>query len=166
MASPLPYLSRMAVAIVLLPLAELPRITISRLTTSHVSDEPAGMRLRLGQVPVEIPEPLATQIRNLSGRRRGHAAIGHTDDNPWLFPGGRAGQPISAARLQARLTRLGVPARAGRAAALMDLAAQLPAVVLSKLLGISLGAATGWNQAAGNTRASYAAAVARRRHQP
>jgi hypothetical protein len=122
------------------------------------------MRLRLGDTPVEVPEPLATQIRDLVCRRRGHAAIGHTDDTPWLFPGGRAGQPISAARLQVRLTRLGIPARAGRAAALMDLAAQLPAVVLSKLLGISLGAATGWNQAAGNTRAGYAAEVARRQH--
>lgn len=143
-----------------------PLTRITRLTTSHVRDGPAGMRLPLGDTPVEVPEPLATHIRDLVGRRRGHAAIGHTDDNPWLFPGGRAGQPISAERLQVRLTRLGIPARAGRAAALMELAAQLPAVVLSKLLGISLGAATGWNQAAGNTRASYAAAVARRQHQP
>jgi hypothetical protein len=153
---------RVAGCLVLLYAQPLTRIT--RLTTSHVSDEPAGMRLRLGDTPVEVPEPLATQIRDLVGRRRGHAAIGHTDDSPWLFPGGRAGQPISAARLQVRLTRLGITARAGRAAALMDLAAQLPAVVLSKLLSISLGAATGWNQAAGNTRAGYAAEVARRQH--
>lgn len=58
----------------------------------------------------------------------------------------------------------GIPARAGRTATLMDLAAQMPAVVLSKLLGISLATATGWNQAAGSTQAGYAAEVARRQH--
>ena len=98
-------------------------------------------RLSLGETPVKIPEPLATRIRDLVGRRRAHAAIGSTDDTPWLFPGGRAHRPISPERFQVGLTRLGIPARAGRAAALMDLTAQLPAVVLSKLLGISLGAA-------------------------
>src|SRR5450755_1216324 len=95
-------------------------------------------------------------------RISGHAAIGHTDDHPWLFPGGRAGKPISPEQLVTRLTRLGISARAGRAAALMDLAAQLPAVVLSKLLGINLTTATAWNQAAGNTRPACAAQVARR----
>ena len=95
---------RVAGCLVLLYAQPLSRITA--LTTSHVLDGAAGMKLSLGITPVDIPEPLATQVRDLVARRRGHAAIGHTDDNPWLFPGGRAGRPISTARLHVRLSRI------------------------------------------------------------
>jgi transposase len=43
----------------------------------------------------------------------------------------------------------------------MDLAAQVPAVVLSELLGIHINTATAWTQQA-QTGAAYAAEVARR----
>jgi L-alanine-DL-glutamate epimerase-like enolase superfamily enzyme len=83
---------------------------------------------------------------------------GHVSDGP----GGRAGKPISPQQLGTRLTRLGILARAGRTTALMDLAAQVPAVALSRLLGLKLATATAWTQTAGNTRPGYAAQVARR----
>lgn len=44
----------------------------------------------------------------------------------------------------------------------MDLAAQLPAAVLSRLLGLTIGAAELWNQHAGANSATYAAKVSRR----
>lgn len=44
----------------------------------------------------------------------------------------------------------------------MELAGELPAVVLSGLLGIHINTATLWAQEAGNTRPGYAAEVARR----
>ncbi|MGH3720242.1 MAG: hypothetical protein ACRDRI_15640 [Pseudonocardiaceae bacterium] len=73
-----------------------------------------------------MPDPLGGLVLRLAANRRGHAALGHTDDNPWLFPGGAPGRPISPTRLMARLQSFGIRARAERNTTLMDLAAQLP----------------------------------------
>jgi hypothetical protein len=56
----------------------------------------------------------------------------------------------------------GLPSRRGRNSALIDLAAQMPPAVLSEVLGISIGAATGWAAAAGAPSAQYAAELSRR----
>jgi hypothetical protein len=44
----------------------------------------------------------------------------------------------------------------------MDLAGELPAAVLSQLLGLQVNTATRWTDEAGNTRHGYAAELARR----
>jgi hypothetical protein len=44
----------------------------------------------------------------------------------------------------------------------MELAADMPAKVLSSLIGISLESAVDWTHEAGNTRSGYAAEIARR----
>jgi hypothetical protein len=62
----------------------------------------------------------------------------------------------------ARMKALGIPARSARNTVLMELAAELPAVVLSKLLGLSPSAATRWTEYAGAPAAAYAADLARR----
>ncbi|SFQ66742.1 hypothetical protein SAMN05421810_11229 [Amycolatopsis arida] len=49
-----------------------------------------------------------------------------------------------------------------RNTALIDLAAQLPATVLSDLLNLHTETATAWNDIAGNTRAGCAAELSRR----
>lgn len=56
--------------------------------------------------------------------------------------------------------RIGLPAEAGRCAALLDLCTQMPPAVLQRLLGISPMAAERWS--AGAVRMAYAAEVARR----
>ncbi|MFC9141717.1 hypothetical protein [Streptomyces bacillaris] len=139
-----------------------PCTRIARLTTAQVTDTGKSLQLMLGTHPVEIPEPLSTLIRELVSTRKGYAVVGHTDVHPWLFPGGLPGRPISSPHLTKRLGRLGVPTRAGRATALMELAGKLPSVVLSRLLGLNINTATLWSQEAGNTRPEYAAQVARR----
>ncbi|WP_328632257.1 hypothetical protein [Streptomyces sp. NBC_00356] len=139
-----------------------PCTRISQLTTDQVTDTGQTLHLSLGTRPIEIPEPLSTLIRELVSTRQGQAVVGYTDDHRWLFPGAFPGHPSSPARLSARLTRLGMPARPGRATALMDLAGQLPSVVLSHLLGLDIKTATLWSQTAGNTRSGYAAQVAQR----
>ncbi|WP_146167551.1 hypothetical protein [Micromonospora sp. MH33] len=88
--------------------------------------------------------------------------MGRTAANRWLFPGAAPGQPLSAQQLGARLRRLGVPARVSHNTTLMDLTGQLPAAVLSQLLGLHLQTATNWTQEAGNTRPRYAAAITTR----
>ncbi|MQA11563.1 MAG: hypothetical protein GEU98_24030 [Pseudonocardiaceae bacterium] len=98
----------------------------------------------LGAEPLDLPSPLDDLVHQLADNRRGHAVAGHTDNHPWLFPGGAPGRPITAAHLMTRLHPLGIQARVARRTVLMDLAAQLPPFVLSKLLGIHIGTATNW----------------------
>ncbi|MDR2988775.1 MAG: hypothetical protein LBV34_28460 [Nocardiopsaceae bacterium] len=135
---------------------------IAALTTSHVTKTHDGVQLQLGRKPLEIPEPLAGLVLELVDTRRGHAVVGHTDSAPWLFPGAFPGRPMDGVSITPRLNRIGIRARAGRNTALMELTGELPAVVLSGLLGIHIYTATLWAQEAGNTRPGYAAEVARR----
>jgi hypothetical protein len=141
-----------------------PLTRISQLTTSHVLPAAQGhVQLRLGAKPLDLPAPLAAVFLQLARNRRGHAVIGHTDDHSWLFPGGVPGRPLNAPRLAHRLKQLQIPPRASRNTALMELATEMPAKVLSDLLGVSIESAVSWTQEAGQTRPGYAAEVARRR---
>ncbi|MER7118115.1 hypothetical protein ACFQL8_12575 [Streptomyces goshikiensis] len=115
---------------------------IAALTTSHVTKTHDGVQLWLGRKPLEIPEPLAGLVPELVGTRQGHAVVGHTDSTPWLFPGAFPERPMDGVSITARLNRIGIKARAGRNTALMELAGELPAVVLSGLLGIHINTAT------------------------
>jgi hypothetical protein len=150
------------VAGLLLLLYAQPLAKISRITRDQVRSQAGDTQLVLGTHPLRVPPPLNQLLQRLAGNRRGHAAFGHTDQHPWLFPGGAPGQPLSTAHLTRRLATHGIHVRASRNSALFDLAGHLPAVVLSKLLGISINTATNWNHRAGTTHAAYAAAVARR----
>jgi hypothetical protein len=76
-----------------------------------------------------------------------------------LFPGHLPGRPLTPARLGQRLGKLGVDARAGRHAALLHLAAELPAAVPADLLHLSPGTAAGWVNNAGGDWSRYAAAL-------
>ncbi|WP_405112675.1 hypothetical protein OG559_04240 [Micromonospora sp. NBC_01405] len=57
---------------------------------------------------------------------------------------------------------LGVHARPARNTTMIDLAGDLPAVVLSQLLDLHLSTATRWTAAAGSPAADYAADLLRR----
>ncbi|OHT78143.1 hypothetical protein BKG69_15975 [Mycobacteroides chelonae] len=124
---------------------------------------PSGETILLGQVPVALPPPLDALTRELADRPYGRSVLGRTTQNPWLFPGARAEQPLNSAQVMARLQRHGLQGRPARNATLMDLANQLPAVVLSKLLGIHLSTATKWTAEAGQPASDYASAVRGRR---
>jgi hypothetical protein len=116
----------------------------------------------LGAHPLEIPPPLDELLLRLAANRRGFAALAHTEDHPWLFPGGAPGLPLTSSHLMPRLQKLGIRARPARNTALFDLAGQIPAVVLSKLLGIHINTAVRRTEQAGAPGATYAAEVARR----
>ncbi|MFC9472696.1 hypothetical protein ACFTS5_10910 [Nocardia sp. NPDC056952] len=138
-----------------------PATRIVTLTVDHITDSDATTQLQLGAHPVDTPDPLADLLHQLSAYHD-RGGLGHSAAARWLFPGSRAGQHRSPANLNARLTRIGIDTRAGRSTALIQLAAQLPAVVLGNLLGLHIQTATRWTQAAGNTRPAYAADVSRR----
>ena len=78
--------------------------------------------------------PLGDLLLTLIPHRRRQALYRHriTPGQQMAVPG----LPITPARLADRLRAPGLPAKAGRRAALTDLAARLPAAVLADLLGL------------------------------
>jgi hypothetical protein len=136
--------------------------TISRLTLSHVQLSDDQVRLRLGREPVLLPEPLAGLTRQLVATRHGHAALGDPGTSRWLFPGGQPGRPISSYQLAERLRQLGLHPGQARSTALFQLAADLPAALLARMLGIHITVAVAWQRASSGDWTSYAADVSRR----
>jgi len=109
-----------------------------------------------------LPEPLATLTRDLIATRRGHAVLGDRGVSRWLFPGGQPGRPVSADRLGERLRLIGLRPAQARSAALFQLATELPAAVLARMLGIHIKVAVAWQQVSAGDWANYAADVSRR----
>jgi hypothetical protein len=140
---------------------------ISSMTAGQVLVDDGTVRLRLGCVPVQLPEPVASIARTVAANRKGHAAIGATGPSPWLFPGGQPGRPISSARLTIRIEALGISPRQARSTALFQLAAEIPAAILARTLGVSTDVAVIWQRLSAGDWAAYAADVSRRiRPQP
>jgi hypothetical protein len=135
---------------------------ISRLTLDHVDTDQHHVRIRLGREPVVLPEPLADLVRQVAATRQGHATIGDHGTSPWLFPGGQPGRPISSYQLAERLRQLGLRPAQARSTALFQLATDLPAAVLARMLGIHIAVAVAWQRASSGDWTSYAADVSRR----
>lgn len=156
----LDHLLRAAGLLVLLFAQPPSRIIL--LTADHVIDTGESVSIQLGKVPAELPPPLDDLVRHLVRRRRGHSATVPAEEPPWLFPGGYAGRPMSAAHLSHRLKQIGIRPRAGRHTALMDIAAELPAVVVSRLLGFHQNTADLWQHQSQGFSPEYAADLVRR----
>lgn len=135
---------------------------IVKLTTDHVHDDGHTVKISLGSSPVVLPEPLADLVRELLATRRGHATIGRPATTPWLFPGGRPGQPLGDDRLGVRLQNIGLHPRQARSTALFTLATELPAAILARMLGIHISVAVQWQRASAGDWMTYAADVSRR----
>ncbi|MFE2639368.1 hypothetical protein ACFXKF_32190 [Streptomyces scopuliridis] len=121
-----------------------PLTTVSQLPVTAVIVEGPQTSLMLGDTALLLPDPLDKLARRLLARRRGHITIGTSVDSPWLFPGAFSGQPLSHHRLGGPAQAAGHLLPPGRTSALMGLSTQLPAAVLTELLGISPETATAW----------------------
>jgi hypothetical protein len=139
---------------------------VSRLTTSHIQASAGTVRIRLGREPVILPEPLDALVLQVAAARHGHAAIGGQETSPWLFPGGQPGRPISAYQLAERLRQLGIHSGQSRSAALFQLATDLPAALLARMLGIHITVAVAWQRAPTGDWMAYAADISRRTTSP
>jgi hypothetical protein len=155
---------RVAGCLLLLYGQPLSRIAI--MTTSQVTGHDSEVHIRLGRHDVPVPGPLATATLQLIHDGRSHRGVGSPPATTWLFPGHLPGRPITPARLGERLRALGIYAQTGRRAALLDLAAQLPAAVTASLLGIHETTAAKWMHQAGGDWTRYAAELARTRSSP
>lgn len=135
------------------PLSRVAVMTVDALTTTDTT-----VSVSFGAQALVVPEPLATHVTVLLATGRAHhIGIGSTAPSPWLFPGHLPGRPITASRLGQRLGVFGIDARAARRAAQLQLAAEVPAVVLAEMLGVAIGTAVDWVHAAGGDWANYAA---------
>jgi hypothetical protein len=143
-----------------------PLSRIAAMTTSQVTRHDDQTLIRLGRHNVAIPGPLADAALHLIKDGRSYRGVGSPPATTWLFPGHLPGRPITPDTLGGRLRTLGIYAQTGRRAALLDLAAQLPAAVLADLLGLHHNTAARWMHQAGGDWTRYAAELARRPHQP
>ena len=123
------------------------------------------MHIRLGTAPITLPEPVAGLARQLLDGKRGHATTAAWDPSPWLFPGGQPGRPVSSGHLGQRLKDLGIRPGQARSTALFQLASELPAALLARILGIHIDVATAWQRVSAGDWMAYAADVSRRRDQ-
>jgi hypothetical protein len=135
---------------------------ISRMTAGQAQAAGDGtVRLQLGRVTVQLPEPVASTALAVAAKRKGHATIGATRPSPWLFPGGQPGR----ARLTQRLSGLGISPRQARSTALFQLAAEVPA----RTLGVTTSVAFTWQRLSSGDWGAYAADVSCRsphHHEP
>jgi hypothetical protein len=77
-------------------------------------------------------------------------------DSRWLFPGGRAGQPLTPGALRQRFQALGLPTTPTRTAALSQLVLQAPPPVIAAALGYGDDTAEHHRLAAGGGWSRYA----------
>jgi hypothetical protein len=133
---------------------------IAALRTTDTSCADGGTRLKLGADWLDVPEPVATLLRQHL-RDRSNMTTAANPASPWLFPGQLASEYRSYRQLVRVLHQLGIPARATRLAAWRELARQAPPAVLADALGVSPGTAmrhaflggAGWSAYAARTRA-------------
>jgi hypothetical protein len=132
-----------------------PVARIARLSRGDVTETAQGVLVRFGGDHVQMPEPLDDLVRRLPIRRQiGPSGMVAGD---WLFPGRQAGQHQHPEYLRRRLGVLGIDCRANRNAALLQLAAEVPAAVLADTLGINPQTAVRWIKTAGGDWTRYAA---------
>jgi hypothetical protein len=139
---------------------------ISQMTTEQIHTDAHDVRLHLGRVPIQLPEPVAALARAVAANRKGHATIGALTPSPWLFPGGQPTRPISTPRLTQRLNNLGIRPNQTRSTALFQLATEIPAAILARTLGIHTDVAVTWQRLSGGDWATYAAQISQRTTTP
>ena len=126
---------------------------VTRIVTLRTDDldlHGPQIRLKLGHDPIEVPDPLAALLRALHAQTAG----------PWLLPGAKPGTHIGPERIRRRLRQLGIRPDTGRPAALLALAASVPAPILGELLGYCDDTANHWRRAAAGDWARYASLAA------
>lgn len=149
----IPLRDRVAAVLVLLYAQPLTRIT--RLSSDDVQHEDGKVLVRLGDPPSPVPDPFDGMLLNYLGQRP-NTKTATNPDARWLFPGRRAGQPMTPEAMAPRLRQLGFPTRPGRTAAIRQLVLQAPAPVIARMLGYNDDHTTRLAEETGGTWRHYA----------
>ncbi|WP_335935897.1 hypothetical protein [Streptomyces sp. PTD5-9] len=130
----------------------------------HPSD-PAVCGLKVGRDPLWLRPRLSALVRRLVDDRRPIAAT--QLPNPYLLPGRRPGQPISASTLARRLAAHGIPAaRLARNGAILAMVDNIHWKLVADLLGLADQTAYQWHHINGGDRASYVASRLKKHSAP
>jgi hypothetical protein len=164
----LPAGVRAAGALVLLygvPVSKVVELTREHLDTSG---EPAahGLRLTRTSPVIVVPPALGRLLGLLPAMPRNPSAvvlIERAQRQGWLFPGPSAHGHVNPSVLAQRLKTHGIQIRPSRNAALIALAADLPAALLTSLFDVSIRSAVQWTRRAGRDWQAYLAAETQRR---
>ena len=125
---------RARVAAILVLLYAQPLGRILRLTIDDIDTTGPDVLLHLGNPPTPVPQPVAELLLALRDQRTNMRTATNRDAR-WLFPGRRAGQPLTVDTIAPLIRDLGVPTVPGRLAALRQLVLQAPAPVVAQALG-------------------------------
>ncbi|WP_406442380.1 hypothetical protein OHB00_39920 [Streptomyces sp. NBC_00631] len=117
--------------------------------------------VRLGDPPSPVPAPVVGMLLDYL-EQRPNTMTATNPDARWLFPGRRAGQPMTPVTLELRLRYLGFPTQRGRPAAIRHLVLQTPAPVVARMLGYHGDTAARLAEEVGGTWRLYAPATMRR----
>jgi hypothetical protein len=152
---------RLRAAGALLLLYGQPVSRIVQITASQITDVDGSSYLTVDRHPVILPPDLAALIHELRRTASPTAILGGRGQRTgWLFPGQIPGQHVTPNYLVRQLNDHGIHARSSRNAALISLAADLPAAVLTDLLGLHANTAFRWIRRAKRDWAGYLAARA------
>ncbi len=131
-----------------------PLSRISQMSVAEMDLRPDGIYLQLGSTPVVVPELIAplfwAHIQDRDNQQTSNR------DTEWLFPGQRAGRPISAPTLQRRLTSFGIQPQRSRNSTLRHLAAQMDPHSLADTLGYSVQVMARFAELSGSQFGAYA----------
>lgn len=153
----LPHQVRTAGALLLLYGQPISRTV--QMEAAQLSHANGSTYLAFGQHPVLLPPALARLIQEQHATATPTAVLGGRGaPTSWLFPGQVPGRHMSVNGLVRQLNDHGIQARTARSAALINLAADLPAAVLADLLGMHINTAVRWAHRAKRDWASYLAA--------
>jgi hypothetical protein len=130
-----------------------PVTRLVELRTADLSEVDGMLTIALGSDPVPLPGPVAEIVSRYLVQR---ARTKTTNTTDFLFPGRRPGQPLTAFWLTKRLNQLGIT-KNERQGALTHLVSEVPAAVVAKATGYSLGATTQRASLVGMDWAHYAA---------
>ncbi|WP_139043235.1 hypothetical protein [Mycobacterium lentiflavum] len=145
---------RVAGLLVLLYGAQLTHI--ERLTTADVISKGPRTGLVLVQHPIDLPESVADLVDRLAQQASQNPRAQVPDsDAHYLFPGGRAHEPIHTRTLSVKLAAAGIPTRLSRNHAMVALTSDLPAAVVAAQLGLSASATTLWAKFGQRDRTEY-----------
>jgi site-specific recombinase XerD len=110
-----------------------PLTRILRLTIDDVLSGDDEISIKVGDPPSPVPEPVAgLLLAHISNRHNLTTATNR--DARWLFPGRRAGQPLTVNAVERQLHQHQIPGLTGRTSAIRHLVLQTPAPVVARML--------------------------------
>ena len=133
-----------------------PLTRVAALHCGDLTETAGGWLIRFGPRRVHAPALLDDLLEELRSTVPGSSRTAARASD-WLLPGRKHGTHITSEELRRQLKVLRMPIRPGRRGALLALAAELPAPVLSEHFGVHRARAAQWTRAAGRTYADYVA---------